>query len=240
MRASLGCLFTLLCGLLGGGVGICLSLYLSNGNSLTVGFLAILLLPIGFFSGVGIGLPIKNRIETHLESTQGPKTKIFILFGIALTFASLFAEILFYVAHSDDPPSDKAMIAHFEKHRQTFDRLVEMAQHDHGLKRVDDNWTEPENPESIGVSKERISKYRQLFEQARVSRGFSAYSRQQGQIDFLYWGRGSAISSDYSKKFSYCPTTPKPILPSLDRSSRQNGYRRIVGNWYLHVEYIPG
>lgn len=118
-----------------------------------------------------------------------------------------------------------------------------MTQADKGLQRVDYDWTDPSNPQAIGVSPARVSIYRHLLDSVQCHRGFNAY--QNHGIEFQYWGHGSAISDDEDKGYAYLAAPPKETLNSLDdcRPDKKNelqAYRRIEGCWYLYYDYIPG
>jgi hypothetical protein len=145
------------------------------------------------------------------------------------------------------PPSDQRLLSNFDKHEATFNTLIEMLKTDGDLIRVDENWTEPKHPETIGVSPARIANYRQILREARVPRGFQAETFVH-EVDFFYWTIGSAISSDTTKGYAYRTWPPMEVLNSLDgfRLDPKNAdntikvYRHIRGNWYLFFEYIPG
>ena len=122
-----------------------------------------------------------------------------------------------------------------------------MIKTDGDLVRLDEDWTDPKNPEAIGISPARISIYRRLLRDARVPRGFQSEGLMD-EVDFFYWMIGSAVSRDTSKGYAYLTRPPGETLNSLDayRPDLRNAddtvkvYRHIHGNWYLFYEYIPG
>src|SRR5258707_15821870 len=59
--------------------------------------------------------------------------------------------------------SDDQLMANFYAHKTEFEHLLQMVLSEKELYRVDDNWTAPDPPESVGVSKERIAEYRRIF-----------------------------------------------------------------------------
>jgi hypothetical protein len=147
------------------------------------------------------------------------------------------------------PPSDERLLSNFDKHEATLNVLIEMLKTDRDLVRVAEDWTRPENPETIGVSAVRISTYRRLLRDARVRQGFQSEAFMY-EVDFFYWGIGSAISSDEFKGYAYRkspPTETRSSLngyrPSPDPKSPDDTikvYRHIRGDWYVFYEYIPG
>src|SRR5689334_24230798 len=53
--------------------------------------------------------------------------------------------------------SDEVLIAKFNAHRAEFEKLLAMVLENKGLTRVDEDWTEPRDPQTIGISRERIA-----------------------------------------------------------------------------------
>ncbi|PYK29213.1 MAG: hypothetical protein DME57_11240 [Verrucomicrobia bacterium] len=161
-----------------------------------------------------------------------------------LVVSSGLAGMDWKIEQRDKPPPDQQLLTNYEKHEATLNQLVEMVKKDKGLTRVDTDWTDPQDPTTIGVSTERINEYRRLLREVRVPRGFSAWS--QAEIDFLYWGIGSAVSDDVTKGYAYLESAPQNLAESLDGYKRPptrdvvKVYRHIRGNWYLFYEYLPG
>lgn len=138
------------------------------------------------------------------------------------------------------PPDDASMIANLHEHRATFEELVRMVRADHGLARVDDTWTEPNDPSTIGVSAERIATYRRLFDLAGVPRGFSAYG-DGSTIEFVARTAGISVSG-WSKSYVYAEQAPGVVgdgtlvddpLDNYHRQTKVVVMRQIEPNWYL-------
>jgi hypothetical protein len=110
---------------------------------------------------------------------------------------------------------------------------------DKGLERVDEDWTSPENPQTLGISNQRIDEYRKLFRKVGVPRGFSAYG-ERNIIEFISSAQGLGISGS-SKSYVYAKAPPNNQQENLDEY-RKNGeatypvYKHIEGNWYLCFE----
>jgi hypothetical protein len=236
-------------------VGLVSALFLVTimvGNNLLSGaFILMWAAPVGLLVGAALGVVVAVRILPHLRAREhtGParRKKILLVLSLIIGIPALVAGMLWEVSNSHKPPSDQKLLENFDRHEATFDQLIQMAQTDKGLTRVDEDWTRPENPQTINVSSARISTYRRLLKEAGVPRGFQVTDTAD-EVDFYYWGIGSAISSDTDKGYAYLTMPPFNLLPSLDGShpDERNGdngvktYRHIRGNWYLFYEYIPG
>ena len=138
-------------------------------------------------------------------------------------------------------PKDKDLIKNFQDHREEFEALRAMIIHDKGLRRVDDNWTDPADPMSVGVTPERIAEYRAIFRKLGIPRGFSSEPRS---IDLLVHTEGISIAGS-SKGYAWRRLPPAETEPSLDKPQKKGseeaeshpvGYRRIEGDWYLYFE----
>jgi hypothetical protein len=127
-------------------------------------------------------------------------------------------------------PTDEEMIATFREHRAEFEQLRAMMQQDEGLARVDDDWTQPEDPASIGVPPERIAEYRSLAKKLALERGVAGFGDKAQRIDFIASARGLSISGS-SKSFVWLGTPPQPtedtaIVENLDNHVRQKQAER--------------
>lgn len=167
----------------------------------------------------------------------------FLMFSVGVIFASFMLSV---VASSmmwlgdGEHPSDEKLIANFQEHKAALDSLLKMSMEDSELKRVDDNWTRPEDPRTIGVNAERISEYRKLFRKAGVPRGFYAF-HEDGIFEFIASSRGLAIGGS-SKGYAFYKSRPALVvnnldeyLKNLDKSRTFPAFRHIEGNWYLFL-----
>jgi hypothetical protein len=156
-----------------------------------------------------------------------------IFFGYVALFAWVFT--------SGDIPhkSDDELIANFESHKADFNRMLQMINEDKGLDRVDYNWTAPENPQSVGISQNRIDEYRSLFRRAGVPRGFSAF-KTKDYVEFIASSQGLAVGGS-SKGYLYAKDPPPRLTENIEKYRAQENkyspafpvYRHIEGNWYL-------
>jgi hypothetical protein len=135
--------------------------------------------------------------------------------------------------------TDDELIKNFQEHKAEFENLLLMVLEDKDLFRVDNDWTSPEEPEKIGVSKERINKYRKIFKQLNIPRGFYAY-RKEGIYSFTSSAQGLGVSGS-SKGYVWSKTIPKNVIENdIDKytekpftQDKYPVYRHIEGNWYL-------
>jgi hypothetical protein len=220
---------------------------LSHGNTLGEGFLLLVAAPLGILAGAVTGAAVTVRIAPHLRerptSDAGQRSRKRLILGLLLGIPAAFVVVVWVAREMVEPPSDSAMLRHFERQEVTFDKLVEMAGSDKGLVRVDVDWTMPADTQSVGVSRERVAAYRKLLRDAGTPRGFKVSPENAG-YDFYFWLRGSAISDDVTKGFAYRTSPPPIIVQTLDGIHADPGkelvaYRHIRGNWYLFYEFIP-
>jgi len=230
------------------GLVICHALLpaLCGGNTLAAGFLflpgAAVSLIAGGIAGAISATRVAMRLGEPVTAAERRSRRILVL-SLLLGIPSAFVAVVWIGREAMMPPSDAAMLRHFERHEATFAALAQMAIADKGLDRVDDNWTMPADTNSVGVSTERLRVYRRLLSQAGIPRGFQVSKSRDG-FDFFYWLVGSAISDDTDKGFAYRTTPPSNTVQSLDgirAASREPfvAYRHIQGNWYLFYEFIP-
>jgi len=137
-------------------------------------------------------------------------------------------------------PSDQEIIAQFKAHRAQIDTLMEMMRTDQVLMRVDDNWTDPADPTTVGISHARIAEYREILETVGWPRGFY-YDPKSGCVSFIAWTVG-LTGSGASKSVVYMPENPTPLVDDLDAYHPPPGqgyllaYRHLEGPWYLQID----
>jgi hypothetical protein len=244
IRFLVGLAGAILGAIFGGAAAVLFSILASGGNALAVGFFLVLAGPPGLLLGAVLGIVLALRVLRYLRATEASgvtlRKKRVLAMSLALGYPALVVGMLWAAINHDNPPPDEVLLANFHRHEATLDQVVRMVQVDKGLTRVDDNWTMPAKPQTIGVSLARIAEYRRLLTRAGVPRGFQA-SDNVYEIRFLYYVFGSAISSDRIKGYAYLTKPPLRLLPNLNPCDRERMvYRHIHGNWYLFYQYIPG
>ncbi len=168
--------------------------------------------------------------------------------------AGLLILLLALTACAKRDPTDDEMLQNFQQHRAEFEQLRIMVSADRGLQRVDQDWTKPDDPAAIGISKERIAEYRRMFRRLGIPRGFQCYG-DRSEITFIAHAEGLAVAG-HAKNYVWSQSEPDELVDSIDRFRVQeirqyrdyldgktktfqkhwNVYRRIEGNWYLNWE----
>lgn len=147
---------------------------------------------------------------------------------------SFVAALAPWTQASGPRPSDAAMIAHWHRHRATFERLTAMMAEDATLRRIGADFIEPE----AAIDGERLALYRRLMREAGIL-GINHYGPQ---IEFVYFTQGIAVSGGAK---SFCFGRPaefaEQIVGDLDaaQAGRRGGYtlqRRIEGEWWLQAD----
>jgi hypothetical protein len=178
---------------------------------------------------------------SEARSQTGSRIRKWILIGIAAPLVLIpiglfigFAVFVWEISGQPHQP-DAKMMANFQKHKQDFEQLRQMILQDKGLTRVDDDWTNPEDPKVLGVTPERIAQYRRIFGRLGIPRGFSA-DPERSRIEFIASAQGLSISGSM-KSYVYSQHSPPGLFDDLNNlPSKENshGYRRIEGKWYLY------
>jgi hypothetical protein len=137
-------------------------------------------------------------------------------------------------------PTDDALLQNFSKHEADFEQLLTMIRSDKKLERVDDTWTRPQDPSTIGVTAERIKSYRKLFSTLGIPRGFYAFHNPE-HFTFLASAQGLSVSGS-GKGYAYLVEKPGLVVTNLDKYWSPDGrsftaYRHLKGSWYLYLDY---
>jgi len=139
-----------------------------------------------------------------------------------------------------DHPKDDTLLLNFTQNEVMFEQLVTMLREDKKLERVDDTWTKPDDPATIGVTKERVESYRALFSKLGIPRGFYAFHDPE-RFTLLASAHGLSVSGS-AKGYAYMVQKPDLVVASLDDYWSADGssftaYRHTKGNWYLCFDY---
>lgn len=93
-------------------------------------------------------------------------------------------------------PTDAAMVAHWEKHRDTLDQITDMLRRDPALNRLGLTWSDPDDPERAHVPLPRIADYRDLMREASII----SFSRGHRSVQFLFY-TGGPVAGGFGKSF---------------------------------------
>ena len=159
----------------------------------------------------------------------------------SLSFISALWTLFSLLAGASGALDDAAMIARLRQHRAGFEAVVAMARQDRGLVRVDHDWTDPADPESVGIPAERIADYRRRLAQLGLPRGITIHADGR-QVDFLAASRGFGPRG-MSRSYVWSETGEFPdgeVTRNLDRleaSGRRRvwAFRHVDGPWWLHL-----
>lgn len=148
---------------------------------------------------------------------------------------------------------DESMITHFFANRAKFEELRSMLASDTGLSRVDPDWVEPRDYAAIGLSDERLKKYRALISELGLSAGVS---QNHWQIKTFNYAELGFFFVSAGKGYRWLPEGyPEPsresgeLVANLDSAIENyyrmleedkikwdhfECYRKIEGGWYLY------
>jgi len=137
-------------------------------------------------------------------------------------------------------PADDTLLRNFAAHEADFERLVRMIREDRKLERVDDTWTRPDDPSSIGIKAERIDAYRSLFRTLGIPRGFYAFHDPE-RITFIASAGGLGVGGS-AKGYAHLVEKPDLVVENLDTFHSPDGrsftaFRHIKDGWYLYLDY---
>lgn len=136
-------------------------------------------------------------------------------------------------------PSDADLIAQFRRERAIFERIVEMTRADPGLRRLDFNFTRPDDPSAIGIPPDRIALYRRLCKEAGVTHGFNSHG---GAVFFIvhtramHSGKGILYDTDPGPDAMIVEGNIDNAWIKLEVRKDVRLVRRIDGPWWVHLD----
>lgn len=161
------------------------------------------------------------------KSNKKVEVIICIVLGIILTLTvTLWSSILF--ESGPNHPLDEDLIRNFDKHKDQFQQLAGKIEEDKGIRRIDDDWTDPDDLKTIGISNEDLKEYRNVFNRLRIPRGFCNYDEHG--IKFIVSTYGMAFTNSSLKGYFYSEIPPdksKYLGPLVDSTNQ------------FHLDYPP-
>ncbi len=144
-------------------------------------------------------------------------------------------------------PADESLLYNFHENEQRFELLLKMAKEDSHMIRVARSftWTKknasfPRPKSEIGISDERWSQYKNLFDELDLDAGILNY--QPERTEFISSTKG-LMTGGSSKGYVYLLNKPNKLEKSLDNFDESGfnkdinyAYKKIKGNWYLYYE----
>lgn len=150
---------------------------------------------------------------------------------------------------------ESRIVESFARDKAMYERLASMLRADAGLTAVDETWTEPRDPASVGVGEKRIAEYRALFKSLGLGGGVRAYGSPIHNIGYIHESAGLAVSG-YSFGVEWRSETPENgpyaafrvvqnISDTIRNRRTKDGhgnatreslylYRHLEGQWYLY------
>lgn len=149
---------------------------------------------------------------------------------------------------------DESMIAHFVANRAKFEELHSMLASDTGLSRVTPDWVRPRDYTAVGVSDERLKKYRALISELALSSGVSQYISEIQSFKYGELGFFLSAGKGYEWRAEGYPEPSREsgeLVANLDVAIENyyrmleedkmkfdsfQCYRKIDDGWYLYFE----
>ncbi len=181
-----------------------------------------------------------SRIFVNFVNMERSVFKFWLILGLSLASLSQSG----CAQPTQVQPPDSQLEEIFSNNRKDFDLLVEMAETDAHVVRIDHDFTWLENDASwprleseIGFATHRWDEYRSLFKKLNLQRGLQRYP-ETGQI-FLIASSKGLLTGGSNKGYVFSTETPGILRDSLDGDVREDLgkkpiFKRLEGNWYLY------
>ena len=132
--------------------------------------------------------------------------------------------------------SDGEMIQVFQNHQTEFEKLLAMFKADKGLLYFSNGHTRPEDPQSVGITADRLKEYQTLFSRLGLDGiGDISQSGSKDEVWFFTSVEGSRPST--FKHYAHVMQPTRGIVEDLDQgASKSAPYRLIEGYWYLALD----
>ncbi len=134
-------------------------------------------------------------------------------------------------------PTGQELVDVFYAHQEEFEALRLMALEDEGLEWISPVHTLPEELEPLGITPERVTEYRTLFQELGLTKGVYSFD-DKATITFI------ASELSWVKGYLYADRCPGTLVEDIDQAwaehstSEATAYafcQLIEGNWYLFL-----
>jgi hypothetical protein len=158
------------------------------------------------------------------------KLKIFLLIVMSL----VLIKYVFFRA-----PSEAQMLARFHEHKADFEQLRSMLKQDKKIMEIGPDWIRsqdwdlPDNPEQVGISKQRLAQYHNLMNKIGVTN--VGGSKNSNYVQFDVFGGGFADTT-WGIGYAWSKKPPRNIVKSAYHTMPIRDGRvhsLIEGNWYI-------
>ena len=153
------------------------------------------------------------------------------LTAIAIPFV---LPVLPFMQASERHPTDEAMIAHWRGKRAVFEQLTAMLKDDPALKRLAQDWVQPQD---TGITAERIALYRKLMKDA----GIVSLSNYGNEMKFLFHASGWSIAGSgksfvFGDPSSYAEQIDGDLETASQGERKGTWQRPLEGRWRLEFD----
>lgn len=137
-------------------------------------------------------------------------------------------------------PSDQTLEDRFRSNEANFEELLKMLNEDSDVARISQEFAFLSSGADPGLSKERLEKYRELFNLLGLQGG--VHRQDKSTVRFIASTNQSAFSGNSEKLYLHSQSAPSPLVDSLDEVIKSSagkearGFKKLSGNWYLAYE----
>lgn len=132
--------------------------------------------------------------------------------------------------------TDRVMIRDFHAHRVEFTNLLAMFQADKGLLFFAHGHIRPEDPQSAGVTPERLKEYEVIFSKLGLL-GIGNLSRSGAKDEVWFFTSIKGPRESTLKHYAFVTQPAGGVVEDLDKgASKSAPYRHIEGRWYLALD----
>jgi hypothetical protein len=132
--------------------------------------------------------------------------------------------------------SDREMIGNFQTHKVEFSKLLAMFQADKGLLYFSNGRTRPEDPQSVGVTPQRLKEYEVMFSNLGID-GMGDLSQSGAKDEVWFFTSIKGPRESTFKHYAFVAQPAKGIVQDLDQSASKSApYRLIEDRWYLALD----
>jgi len=168
MRVVAGLIGAVLGTIIGVVIGLLAAIVTTHNDLFGIFFIGICTVPAGALLGSILGAVAGLRLlyvsgETKERRRIGPKQVLLVSTAVIGSAAIPMVVLVWIIRIGMTPPSDQSLLSNFDKHEATFNALIDMLETDRDFVTVGENWTDPEHPQTIGVSPARVTTYRLML-----------------------------------------------------------------------------
>ena len=137
-------------------------------------------------------------------------------------------------------PSDQILEDRFRSNEAHFEELLKMLNEDSDIARISKEFAFLNSGADPGLSKERLEKYRELFEVLGLEGGI--HRQDKSTVRFIASTDQNVLSGNSEKLYLHSEAAPSPLVDSLDEVIKTSAgkqapvFKKLSGSWYLSYE----